>query len=323
MSAARVWAAAILLNNGLVLVAGGAPTVNDLAAASAELYNPSTGQWRLTGSMNFAREREGMTLLPNGKVLVEGGTVGGYLGVGPNLASAEIYDPNTEVWTLTGSMALPRVNHQATLLNNGLVLVEGGAADEGCPSPAPCSPTPTTTPNLTPLPGILATSEVYDYTTGTWSRNGNLSTGRERQTATLLQSGQVLITGGVSPTLMILSSAELYNPLNAHWTLTGSMNQQRETFQSTLLPSGQVLAEGGLDLLSGEPTNSAELYDPGTGTWSTTGSMAVARSRFTATLLNNGLVLVVGGVLSPGGVNTAICELYDPATGTWTLTGSM
>src|SRR6185436_9740079 len=90
--------------------------------SSAELYDPATGTWSLTGSLNGARYQHTATLLNNGKVLVEGGFDINNLPT----SSAELYDPATETWTNTGSLNIVRSNESATLLNNGKVLVAGG-----------------------------------------------------------------------------------------------------------------------------------------------------------------------------------------------------
>jgi hypothetical protein len=72
--------------------------------------------------MSTARDYHTAILLPNGKVLVAGGnSVGGYL------ASAELYNPKTGSWSLTGSMSTPRYLHTFTLLSNGKVLAAGGS----------------------------------------------------------------------------------------------------------------------------------------------------------------------------------------------------
>src|SRR5207253_2443209 len=125
LSIPRVDHTATLLPNGKVLVAGG---FNDGsgALASAELYDPATGRWARTGSLNFARYHHTATLLPNGQVLVAGGD--GSDGI---LSSVELYNPATEKWTPTGFLETARDSHTATLLQNGKVLVTGGEDSNG------------------------------------------------------------------------------------------------------------------------------------------------------------------------------------------------
>ena len=113
-----------MLPNGKVLVAGGYNGSGYLT--SAELYDPASGSWTATGSLNTARGNHTATLLPNGKVLVAGGyNGGGYL------TSAELYDPASGSWTATGSLNTARYDHTATLLPNGKVLVAGGYNGSG------------------------------------------------------------------------------------------------------------------------------------------------------------------------------------------------
>src|SRR6266542_2855339 len=106
--------------DGKVLVAGG-EDANFNVVASAELYDPASGSWTATGSLNSARRNYTATLLSNGKVLVAGG-VGGS---GNVLTDAELYDPVSETWTATGSLNNERYLHTATLLLDGKVLVTG------------------------------------------------------------------------------------------------------------------------------------------------------------------------------------------------------
>jgi hypothetical protein len=173
------------------LIAGGGYFGN-----RAEIYDPATGQWTITGSMTSAHWLHTATLLPSGKVLVAGG-----FGDSDVISVAELYDPATGTWTATGSMNIRRSEHTATLLPNGKVLVAGGSTDGG-------------------TPGVLSSAELYDPTTGTWVMIGAMSAGRFRHTATLLPSGKVLIAGGINSSDEPLSSAELYDVglgFNASW----------------------------------------------------------------------------------------------------------
>jgi hypothetical protein len=119
---------ATLLPNSTVLVVSGIGGIGGSGRlAVAELYNPDSGSWSATGNLIEARGIHTATLLPNGIVLVVGGS--GIRSSGLNLdvlASAELYDPGSGTWVTTGEMLVSRVFHTATLLANGRVLVAGG-----------------------------------------------------------------------------------------------------------------------------------------------------------------------------------------------------
>jgi galactose oxidase-like protein len=221
---------AMLLPNGKVLLAGSAPT--------AELYDPATGKWSLTGNLSTAGYNPyAAALLQNGKVLV----AGGYLLEGqPYSASAEVYDPDTETWSSTGSLNTPRGYHTLTTLPNGNVLVSGGEGD------------------VFPFIKKLNTAEIYNPATGLWSLTGKLSTARGHHTATLLSTGQVLVVGGITESTGRSNSAELYDPATGTWNATASLNTARYNHSATLLNNGRVLVAGG-----GGLEHSAELYHPG------------------------------------------------------------
>lgn len=148
-------------------------------------------------------------------------------------------------FSMTGSLTNPRNAHKATLLQSGKVLAAGGYSGS------------------TSGTSVLASAEVYDPGTGTWSLTGSMATARYRHTVTSLSNGNVLVAGGRDASGR-LASAEVYNPATGSWSTTGSLASARAFHTATLLPSGKVLAAGGLDAVN------AELYDPGAGTWSTT-----------------------------------------------------
>jgi Bacterial Ig-like domain (group 2)/Galactose oxidase, central domain len=302
LSTFRVYHTATLLNNGMVLVAGGLGDTSNTALASAELYNPATGAFTPTGSMNAAREFHTATLPNNGMVLVAGGAGDNPIpGDSPiSLASAELYDPATGIFIPTGSLNAARNSHTATMLNSGMVLVAGGAGDVFSP--------------------FLASAELYNPTTGIFSPAGSLNTGRSDHTATLLNNGMVLVAGG-SGSGGAVASAELYDPATGAFSFTGSPNTARYLHTATLLNGGMVLVAGGED--NGSVFASAELYEPTTGAFTFTGSLNTARILHTATLLSNGMVLIVGGFSGQDGSAFASAELYKPASGTFTSTESL
>jgi WD40 repeat protein len=190
MTTKRDGATATLLNDGTVLITGGFDSNMD-PIITAELYNPDMGTFAATGSMTVARGGYATTLLNNGKVLVTGG---GFDIDGNMTTSAELYDPATGSFSPTAPMSAPHFSHTATLLNDGTVLVAGGML---IPSP----------------PGDgSSVAEIFDSTTNTFTPTGSLLTGRFFHTATKLNNGDVLVTGGLSKATpgTILKSAELY-----------------------------------------------------------------------------------------------------------------
>jgi N-acetylneuraminic acid mutarotase len=167
-------------------------------------------------------------------------------------------------------------------------------------------------------------------TSGVWSAAANLITGREEHTATLLQNGTVLVTGGTDGRDKALASAELYDPRTNRWKSAGTMATTRLDHTATLLRNGKVLVVGGLDASFPSTTlASTELYDPNTNRWSAAASMSSGRARHTATGLPDGRVLVVGGqsfTLRDGGLfpNQSLgAEVYDPVTNHWSSTAPM
>ncbi len=333
MNVARDGHTATLLPNGEVLEAGGENnTAGNLA--SAELYNPAKGKWTLTGSMTTPRYGHDAVLLQSGEVLVAGG-INASTSNCANLASAELYNPSTGIWTATGSMSAGRYDFALTLLPNGEVLAAGGTNCGG---------------------GGLTSAELYNPATGTWTATGSMASGAENNGSVLLQDGDVFVdadnlyhpstgtwTAASSPTvggglpIVLLSNGDvwtagnlqgdsLYNPTTNQWTAFApppcTTNSQNCESAAALLSTGQVLVAGGATYVNAQPypteeTNGlAELFDPSTLTWASTGSMNKSRLQETMTVLPNGQVLAAGGETYDKSVGhlvaIASAELYTP-----------
>ena len=160
-----------LADGSVLLVGGGSP-------GTVTIYDPVTRQFKPTGSLNVARTSSSVTLLADGKVLVAGGSERRPDGIYTVAvaAVAEVYDPATGIFTLTGSLNQHRRGHAAVLLPNGKVLIVGGF-------------------QATASRGIdLELAELYDPEMGDFSVIGE--TVFRGSSAVLLNDGRVLIASG-------------------------------------------------------------------------------------------------------------------------------
>ena len=209
-------------------------------------------------------------------------------------------------WALTGALNTPRSAHTSTLLDNGKVLVAGGRVSAGG--------------------GLgLASAELYDPITGTWSNTGSMATARWSHSAVLLDNGKVLVAGGYTATTTIIPSAELYDPATGTWSTVAPMATARGTFPATLVNGpncgghcNKVLVTGGRTGANNATANSTELYDPVRNVWEASGNLNEGRYLTQAVVVGDGRVLVAGGF---GPTDTA--ETWNPATGTWTFTPAL
>jgi hypothetical protein len=313
LASSDVFTATVLLD-GRVLIVGS-------AADSPQLYDPRTGTFARTGRSAMNTIYSTATRLADGRVLFVGGfgsTTTGGTETDYTIATAEIYDPATSQFSLTGSLITARMGHTATLLSDGRVLIAGGSS-------AVAGTDRRTVP-------MLASAELYDPKTGEFSATGSMTTGRDNATATLLGNGRVLIAGGGDEANSAVASAELYDPATGKFGPTGSMSAPRFGFNATLLLDGRVLVSAGNALWAGStgqdwgpPVFTIETYEPKTGKFSPAGSVDGKRAYYTTVVLADGRVLFVGGLewsTANWGDDVASCVLYDPATGKMTPTGS-
>jgi hypothetical protein len=185
----------------------------------------------------------------------------------------------------------------ATLLPDGQVLVAGGADNSG---------------------NYVASAELYDPTTGTFTATGSMTDSRYIQTATLLPNGQVLVAGGYDNSGNIVASAELYQIQQpATSTSVGSSVSPSTVNQSvTFTATVTVQAPG-----SGTPTGSVTFKDGSTtlGT-GTLGSGTATFSTSSLTIGTHSITAVYGGDPNFAGSTSAaltqnvaygVCVLYD------------
>lgn len=189
MNYARESHTATMLTNGTVLISGGhkGRRANIEIYSSAEIYNPSTGQFIETGNMNIIRHKHDAVLLADGTVLITGGSdETDYDGV---YKSTEIYYPDLGIFKTSSDMKLHRFKHNGTsvLLPNGNVLVAGGNAQAEIFYP------------------INNQFEVAE---------GSIIGKRYFSTTTLLQNENVLITGGYDESTNSSSNTWIFRHTN-------------------------------------------------------------------------------------------------------------
>jgi N-acetylneuraminic acid mutarotase len=222
--------------------------------------------------MQRARSYFNATTLLDGRVLVVGGEAG-------RPVSAEIYDPATRHWTLTGR---PRNTAYGTspmvVLADGRVLVCGGYTD--------------------PANDPTAAAELFDPATGRWTATADMTAPRAGPSAIRLADGRVMVVGGAKSFAgRELPTTEIYDPAAGTWSPAAPMGTSRTNRAVALLPDGRVLVAGGGDPGAGTmgALFEAELYDPAADTWSPTAGMHTNRWGAAAIVLQDGSVLLVGG----------------------------
>jgi hypothetical protein len=311
--AIRVGGTSTPLGTGKVLLTGG-------GTATSELYDPASGTFSASGNAVVGRTDATATLLPTGEVVL----LGGMSLAGPE-SSAEIYDPATGRFRAAGALREARSLHTATALTSGKILVTGGWDDLVASSTTEIFDPVTGTSGPGPamaaardhhlavrllsgkvlIIGVVGATEIFDPASSTLTQGATIFGARTTgQVATLLASGQVLVTGGCQTKFATICStaAYLFDPLAnggaGDVTSTGTMTEGRGAHASTLLPDGRVLVAGGRT--SGAfgatvPVLSAEVYDPVSAAFAPAGSLSIARGEASSVVLPSGDVLFTGG----------------------------
>jgi hypothetical protein len=234
----------------------------------------------------------GHTILPDGRVLVVGGTSADTRG----LRSARIFDPSFKSWSATGSMAQGRYYPTTTVLPSGEILAVSGHD---------------TTLSVVTIPEVWNGSAWRKLTTAP------LAIPDPYYPAMFVAPNGKVFLAGFPQTTRYLDVRG-----TGQWTTVANRKvSDRRLGSAVMYAPGKILYVGGGD----PPTASAEVIDLNSSTpsWRSVQGMAFARRQMNATLLADGSVLVTGGTSAPGfntqsgAVHTA--ELWNPKTETWKI----
>ena len=344
-----------LLSTGKVLVVAGSgncppsqsgcpsgPPYGPSNRSGALIVDPVSGQTITQFSLSWDMFCNGMVLLQDGTVLIDGGTIQYDPFYGQ--PQAAIFNPATNTFSNTQNMGDGRWYPTLVTLGDGRVMTFSGLNKTGGTNTAvefyttgsgwstqyPANWTPDLYPRLHLLPngkvfnsGAQTTSKLFDPSTTTWTNvaTTNYSGMRTYGTSVLLPlmpannyDPRVMIMGGGNPATNTTEIIDLGASTPA-WKYGPNMSQARIEMNAVILPNGKVLGLGGS--VNDEDTSSlslnADLYDPASNTFSSAGANASQRLYHSvALLLPDGTVWVAGGNPSRGTYNNTM-EIYQPA----------
>lgn len=310
------------------------------AAAPLDISGTLQAGFRTAGSLNFARGGHEAVELNDGRVLVVGGVAA--KGKGGYIAEPELYDPMTGQFTLVsdvsgqdglmrrGKITVRQVNTTAVKLSDGTVLICGGMGIE-----------------KKGLFGLgkekedtLESAFIFDPSTDTFTKVGDMNYARHSHTATLMDDGRVLIAGGYNDSWWkkhkTQAPFEIFDPAKKSFEKSGSifsrfkskegrMNHTATSIEGgtgILLVGGNHYKGGGLFGLIKPKLNMSKAGEVVRGTTTeSTGDLNAPRMNHAAAAVTPREVLIAGGH-DTNGVHSSL-EVYDSATAAYTSAGSM
>lgn len=279
MNQGRLNHVSVLLQDGRVLVAGGSvQSYLVRATETAEIFDPQTGEWTFTSSMQIARGLVASVTLCDGRIMV----------IGSN-ARSEIFDAQTETWMLTSPMHSAATSAQgATLLPDCRVLVTGGQSS---------------------IVVGMSTAELYDPAADEWTNVNDMLYRRGWHSAVTLNDGKVLVSGGYyrdGEDLLFLPTAEVFDPNTGSWAEVGRMQTPRGSNKAIILTNGQIVVTGGY------LTRLTDVYDPAKEVWRSGSEMTSVRTNHSATHLDDDSVLLAGGFVGVAEITASAEILGSP-----------
>ena len=214
------------------------------------------------------------------------------------LLEADVPAVATGAWAPAGDLGAVPEDTAAVALADGRLVIAGGRNPDGT---------------------LISQVGIYDPAARSWEDGGQLVTARAGHTATLLDDGRVLFTGGVTAH-GVSFDVEIYDPATHAASHVGDLWVPRVNHAAAALRDGTVLIVGGSN--GSTVIGYAEIFNPVTGqTQSLVATLAIPREKLTATTLLDGHVLVAGGRNADG--DLAVAELFDPPSQSFFDTGSL
>jgi hypothetical protein len=263
---------ATLLDDGRVLLAGGY-IAGTTVTNKGEVFSTAGQSFTLLSNrMASPRASHAAAKLRDGRVLLCGGYYEVSSGTLVSSSSAEIFDPSAGTFVAVGSMTTQRVDHAATLLSNGKVLVTGGSRLVGT------------------FLEDLATAELFDPSTGTFSAApAGLVHTHATHAVVDLADGRFLVVGGSDTDLR----PELYSELTGAFTAIAPASSDIGRF-------GAAVArhfDGVVTVVGGEAQGQVLNFLPSTSTLTNSGSpTTMPRAYATVSPIGSGRMLVCGGI---------------------------
>lgn len=296
------------LADGRVLFTGGLDLATGQPTAAASVYDPIT---QVTTALTMASPRagHGASLMPNGRVLITGGSTSFDLANPLSLftgllATSEIFDPTTNTFVPGPTMLEPRAFHTSTTLTTGRVLVAGGIA----------------VLPIVNIPNVSNTAYLFNPSTNSFGLPSLFSGARFLHTATQLSNGRVLLVGGLTLDLTVFlqtlniadliigtrTDCQMFAPSLfgfGSFTTVNGMQVGRAGAACAPLPNGGAMIAGGFSLTINPTTSqfdisltaTADRFTQAPNLIAPVGSMAAPRFFGSAIPLRDGTIMVVGG----------------------------
>ena len=317
MNDSRAFHTATRLQDGRVFVTGGIQGPRGSGNShytevlnSAEIYDPATDTWTAVASMQKHRAGGTASLLPDGRVLVAGGTSGNgqnqlsdvtdILGTATRLT--EIFDPATGTWSSGPDLQEPKAGAVATTLQDGRIMIAGGITH--------------TYIFGIPIPAFSNTACFYNPSAGAFDPKKTMVTKRALFAMTLLHDGRVLLAGGGGGDILNIGpirQCEVFDPNSNSFNSVDPLSTSSCFAGCVTLKDGRALVVGGATGNIDDPIPIADcwIFEPSNNTMTSVASLNVEHGGGAVFLMEDGTVYVGGGE-SGAGISVDTSESWSP-----------